>query len=188
MASSFRKPKAERKPRGEGTDDPALPKVTPRKERRGKGLEGLGRVSLSAMGPLAKGSTGIAVALLADWAAIVGDDLAARTTPERLSKRRGKDGRTQSILKVRAASGAVATALSHRKPLVLERIATHFGQAAVHDLSIVQGGLAAPPVRKPRPDDLAAEKAQWAAKLGDVQDPNLREALACLGAALDSKS
>ncbi len=123
------------------------------------------------------GKKGFAEArVLTNWSQIVGEELAARTCPEKI----GRDG----SLTVRAASG-FALELQHLEPLVLERIATYFGYRAVTRLLIRQGPLPAPPpgaAAPPTPLTGAQEEA-LADQVATATDPELRQALAGLGRA-----
>jgi hypothetical protein len=123
---------------------------------------------------VARHGGGVLGRMKAEWAAVVGAELAALTWPEAL----GRDG----ALKLRVASN-LAVELQHRAPLLIERINLFFGRAAVIRLVLVQGPLplpAPPPTAMPAP--LAAEAAKALdLRLGDIADPGLRAALAGLG-------
>ena len=130
------------------------------------------------------GKRGFAEAqLVAQWRAIVGDELADKLAPDRLGFRGGE--RRNGSLRVRVASG-FGPEVQHRSPLILERINAFFGYRAVERLILVQG----PPVRaasaaRPRPRALAAaETAALDRRLAGVEDPELRDALRRLGAAI----
>ncbi len=123
---------------------------------------------------VARRGGGVLGRLKAEWAAVVGAELAALTWPESL----GRDG----ALKLRVASH-LAVELQHRAPLVIERINLFFGRAVVARLVLVQGPLplAAPPATA-MPMLLSAEEAAALdIRLNDVADPELRAALAGLG-------
>jgi len=123
---------------------------------------------------VARRGGGVLLRLKAEWAAVVGAELAALTWPETL----GRDG----ALKLRVAS-IVALELQHRAPLVIERINRYFGRDAIARLVLVQGPLplaASPATAAPTP--LAAEEAMALdLRLDDIADPKLRAALARLG-------
>jgi hypothetical protein len=116
----------------------------------------------------------VETAVLTEWPAIVGDDLAARCVPESL----GRDG----ALRVRA-QGAAAPELQHMAPRILERVATFFGYRAATRLVILHGA----PRRSPkRPREaarpLTAEETERIADLARrVEDAELRAALERLG-------
>ena len=77
--------------------------------------------------------------VVAEWASIVGEHLAARSLPERVT--RPADGRGGGTLHVRVASGALAVELQHLEPLIVERINTYFGYLAVARLKLVHGPI-----------------------------------------------
>ena len=143
-------------------------------ERR-PGMRAAGVAAARVAGPIvARRGGGALVRLKAEWAAVLGAELAAATWPAAL----GRDG----ALKLHVAS-SIALDLQHRAPLVIERINLFFGRALVTRLLLVQGPLplAAPPATA-IPAALAPEEASALdRRLGDVADPELRAALAGLG-------
>jgi len=123
---------------------------------------------------VARRGGGVLGRLKAEWAAVVGAELAALTWPEAL----GREG----ALKLRVASH-LALELQHRAPLVIERINLFFGRGVVTRLGLVQGPLPlAVPTAAALPAPLAPDEAKALdMRLGDIADPKLREALAGLG-------
>ena len=117
---------------------------------------------------------GILGRLKAEWAAVVGPELAALAWPEAL----GRDG----ALKLLVAS-SFALELQHRAPLVIERINLFFGHQAVARLVLLQGTLplAAAPGPVPAAPLAAEEATALDTRLADIADPELRAALAGLG-------
>lgn len=136
------------------------------------------------------GKRGFAEAgLITEWASIVGDALAAASRPDRLSMSPGRrDGGT---LKIRVGGGA-ATELQHLEPLILERINGHFGYRAVERLVLMHAPVddidtakdkrkkTKPPTPMPNP----AGMAEIESHLAEVEDPEIRTALARLGQAM----
>lgn len=123
--------------------------------------------------------------LQARWAEIVGDQIARRTEPVKLTKARGGAGATLEI----KVEGAAAPAVQHQAADILDRVNLFLGKGAVEKLRIVQG-----PVRKaaavatkpkaPRPRPLAPLDAAAEAELARAAEPApgpLREALVRLG-------
>ena len=101
-------------------------------ERR-SGLRPIGDAATRIAAPIvARGGGGVLARLKAEWSAIAGAELAARTWPEKL----GRDG----ALKLLVLPG-FALDLQHRAPLVIDRINIYFGRAAVARLVLVQGSL-----------------------------------------------
>jgi hypothetical protein len=90
-------------------------------------------------------------ALKARWREIVGETLAARTEPTKLSRPRG-GGAAVLELKV---DGPAAALIQHQAADILARVNLFLGQGAVAKLRIVQG-----PVRRPEASQAAAKAAQ----------------------------
>jgi hypothetical protein len=121
--------------------------------------------------------------LVTDWAAVVGQTIAERSLPLRLSFTGGE--RRDGTLHVRV-SGALALELQHLEPQILERINGYFGYRAVGRLRIHQGPVPdqRPPRRpSPAPPSPAAE-AEIGSLVSAVEDDGLRQALQGLGRSL----
>jgi hypothetical protein len=118
--------------------------------------------------------------LRAEWSAIVGPELARISRPEALLAARGRTGKA---LRLRAPSSA-ALELQHKSGQLVERVNAYFGHRMIDDIRLVQGAVdarpAPPPV--PAPDAQALERMAERAKA--VDDPDLRAALARLGARI----
>ena len=127
-----------------------------------------------------------AVEIIANWREIVGPDLAAETSPERLAFPRG--ARSGGTLHVTAA-GSVALEIQHLEPLILERINRTFGYAAVSRIALTQGPRRSRPDRgktdaaKPPAVD-AQRRAAIDAGTQDIASEPLRTALRDLGKAV----
>lgn len=151
-------------------------------QRRGK-MRAVGR-ELPRIAGRALGKRGLGEAqLVAEWRAVVGEELAAETLPMRLSFVQG--GRRNGVLKLRVTSAA-ALAVQHREPQILERINSFFGYGAVARLALVQGPLpdrVRTRLRVPRALT-AAERASLSRRISQVSDPGLKSALERLGAAI----
>jgi hypothetical protein len=121
--------------------------------------------------------------LIAEWPAVVGEEIARHAAPLKLSFPRGQ--RREGTLTLRA-TGAFATELQHMAPQLLERINGYLGYGAIARLKIEQGRL--PPrarggMRQPQP--LAPdEELQMTTALQRIADDNLRQALEALGRAV----
>jgi hypothetical protein len=121
--------------------------------------------------------------LKARWREIVGEALASRTQPVKLTKARS--GGATLELKV---AGPVAALVQHQAPLILDRLNLYLGPGAVARLRIVQGPItrAAGPargatVRRLRPPLDAAAERQLAEGLADAPEGPLKDALMKLG-------
>ena len=142
---------------------------------RSHGFRAAGASLAKIVGPIvARHGGGILARLKAEWAAIIGPELAAVTWPEALVR--------GGTLKLRVAP-AKALELQHRAPLVIERVNLFFGREAVTRLALVQGPLPlAPSVLQStsRPLD-SREAAALDQQLSGVASPELRAALVGLG-------
>ncbi|MGF1561520.1 MAG: DUF721 domain-containing protein [Geminicoccaceae bacterium] len=120
--------------------------------------------------------------LLADWRSIVGEALASRCMPVRLSTQRG--ART---LHVQVEPG-FALEVQHDAPRIMQRINGHFGCRMVSRLQLLQapmptaagGGSTAAPAVPLSP----ADERGIAAEVAAIEDEGLRAALNRLGRAL----
>lgn len=132
-----------------------------------------------------------AAALITDWAVIVGKDVAAYTSPERLKWPRGVGlgeeieegdaGRPGATLIVRVEP-ARALDVQYRAHQLVERINRHFGYRAVAELRILQAPLPERVLRSgpaPRPSQPVA-----APELSGISDERLRRALTNLKSGL----
>ncbi len=121
--------------------------------------------------------------LIAEWPAIVGEEIARHAAPLKLGFPRGE--RREATLTLRA-SGAFATELQHLAPQLIERINGYLGYGAVARLRIEQGRL--PPRRRTgnlEPAPLSAgEKSRLESDLEPIADADLKRALAALGRAV----
>ncbi|NJM35927.1 MAG: DUF721 domain-containing protein [Rhodomicrobium sp.] len=87
-----------------------------------------------------------AAAILTDWEAIAGPELAAFTAPERLKwPRQHSSGDTAleapGALLILRVAGARALEVDHMRPWLIERINATFGYRAVSDIRILQAPL-----------------------------------------------
>ncbi|MGH7023929.1 MAG: DUF721 domain-containing protein [Caulobacteraceae bacterium] len=120
--------------------------------------------------------------LKARWSEIVGETLARRTEPVRLSPRRAGGGAT---LEVRV-EGPAATLIQHQAGEILARVNLFLGAGAAERLRIVQGPLRRAPRtatarRRPRGPLDAAKELALADSLADLPDGALKTALTRLG-------
>ncbi len=131
-----------------------------------------------------------AAALLTDWAAIAGPDLAVYSAPERLKWPRQPDapeearGQPAATLVLRV-DGPRAIELQHRLPQLIERINSYFGFRAVAQIRLYQAPLArSPDDRQPPPK--IAPRADRRGLVKRIRDPRLRTALSRIAAAIDA--
>ena len=149
-------------------------------ERRGR-VRTVGTI-LPRVAAKALGKRGLGEAQLAQhWAEIVGDRLAAATSPEKLSFPRGE--RRDGTLRLRVAPG-IALEVQHSEPVLLERINGFFGYRALARLVLNQNWVpnqeSRPRRRSLRPDENEALER----RVAPVADESLRGSLKRLGAAI----
>ena len=137
--------------------------------------------SVGTIAVKALGRRGLAFGpLLADWASIMGQDLAAHAVPAKLAFPPGR--RDEAVLHLRVTPAA-ALEIQHAAPQILERINACLGHRAVARLKLIQAPAAVS--ARPRRRSLsAAEDAAIAAATADVTDGELRAALERLGRSL----
>jgi hypothetical protein len=121
--------------------------------------------------------------LVAQWAEIVGSELARRILPEKLTFPGVQ--RRDGTLRLRVAPG-FALEVQHREPQILERLNAFFGYRALARLALVQGPLPADRAMATRRQrELGStERAALERRVAGVADTELRRALARLGAAV----
>jgi|AGTN01.3.fsa_nt_gi Uncharacterized protein conserved in bacteria len=119
-------------------------------------------------------------ALVVDWPAIVGSAVASHTLPLRIRfPPRERGGGT---LEIKVASSAFSTEIQHLEPLILERLNGYFGWNAVARLKLRHGPLPqTPPLRAAAAESSEPPPERVRAALEQVEDPDLRDALARLG-------
>jgi protein-disulfide isomerase len=155
--------------------------------RRAGGFRAVGGLTQAMTAGLARKGSGAGrlasiVKLRNDWQAIVGPELARCTEPEALiAGRGGKAGGKMLRLKV---AGAAALEVQHMSGQIVERVNAYFGHRQIDDIRLMQGAIARPagpkPIVKPAPEVVK----RMDGKVADVQDPDLRAALARLGARI----
>jgi hypothetical protein len=111
--------------------------------------------------------------VMADWEALVGAGLAARTRPRRLER---------GVLTI-ACAGPVAMELTMLAPQVIELINAGLGRPAVKSMRFIQAALPAPPPPRPQPAPMELPPAV-SARLEETPEGPLREALARLAAGV----
>ena len=126
-------------------------------------------------------STGI----VTHWAEIVGAEIATHAEPMRMSwPRRVHEDAPEPATLVLRVEGPVALEIQHLSGVIIEKVNRFFGWRAVGRIQIRQAPLRrrGPKARSAAPDP--AVVARLAASMIDIQDEDLRGALARLGAAV----
>lgn len=153
-------------------------------EQRRNGAVSLDMVGMKLMRPLL-GKRGLGEGDIAfHWESIVGGSIMAHNSaPERIVFPKGK--RTGGVLHLRVPNGALATALMHLKPQIMERINGYYGYSAIEDVRIHQRPLPPRPSRPAEPPPLDEDERQaLEVKLKDIDNPKLKAALSGLGEAM----
>ena len=126
--------------------------------------------------------------IIARWADIVGADIAAHSEPIKINWPRpaGEEPPEPATLVLRV-EGPVAIEIQHLSAVILERVNRFFGWQAIGRLALRQAPLRRrEPVTPPAVADPEAA-ARIAEGLSEVEDEDLRQALARLGAAIKRK-
>lgn len=122
--------------------------------------------------------------LVTRWPEIVGADVAEHAQPLKIQWRRPAEGDPQEPgTLVMRVEGPAAIEIQHLAGVILERVNRFFGWAAVDRIAMRQAPLKRP---KPRPSRVidAEEAAKIAQTLPAIEDEDLKQALARLGAAI----
>ncbi len=155
-------------------------------------LEDLTSVSRTIM-PLAKqllGAKGmLEMEILSDWTAIVGEELAQYSLPQKISFR--KDERSNGTLELLVLSGAFALEIQHRESQILNKINAYFGYDAVAKLKIIQNScpenflFTKKPIDNVKKNLVSPEEHNYITEIiKDVDNNELRRHLEILGEAV----
>ena len=118
--------------------------------------------------------------IVTKWKQIVGQRLGERTSPIRLAYRHGQ--RRSGTLHILVESG-FAVEIQHIEPLLIERVNSYYGYAAVAKLAIHQGSLPQSVTRQSEQIVLLSQQDQDALEsmIAPTRDRNLKAALQGLG-------
>ena len=126
--------------------------------------------------------------LVTRWAEIAGPEVAAHSEPLKIQWPRPVEGQPQEpatlVLRV---EGPMALEIQHASDVILQRVNRFFGWNAVGKIALRQAPLSRPKLRKTIKPIEPAAIAEVAKGLGHVEDDELREALARLGATIKRK-
>jgi hypothetical protein len=123
-------------------------------------------------------------AIIERWAEIVGSDLAQHAVPLEVKFQRQRNDGATLVLQV--ASGAAATLLQMKAPVLLERVNAFLGYKAIARIDAQQGPLPrrARTKMKPEPVLNAQEQTDIEQKIKNIVSSDLRVALQRLGSAI----
>lgn len=117
------------------------------------------------------------IELVTRWSEIAGRGLSEHCFPYRLSA-----GGASAPMLTLVADDRAALELQHQAPKLIDKINAYFGRAVVSKIKVVAGDIPKAHSARPRPRALtAAEEADLDRRVREVEDPNLRDALARLG-------
>jgi hypothetical protein len=126
--------------------------------------------------------------ILARWGDIVGPEIAAHSEPMKINWPRpmGDEAPEPATLMLRV-EGPAALEIQHLSAVILERVNRFFGWQAIGRIALRQAPLrrAVKSVPPPPPDPAIA--ARIAEGMPQIQDDELRQALARLGASIKLK-
>lgn len=155
----------------------------------------IGAYAARALDPAARARGFATTAILSEWPAIVGAELAKFTMPDKLVWPRRRDDaenaappkgrRDEGAILVLRVEGPRAIEVQHRSGQILERVNSYFGYRAVAEMRILQAPVArkaARPTVAPPPIDPDALPPSAA-----IDDNGLRAALLRLGSAARDK-
>jgi hypothetical protein len=123
--------------------------------------------------------------LVTRWTEIAGPEIATHSEPIKIQWPRAVEGQPQEpatlVLRV---DGPVALEIQHASDVILQRVNRFFGWNAVGRLALRQAPLSHKTLRTAaRPPD-EADVARVAGTLSSIEDDDLRDALARLGASI----
>jgi len=128
-----------------------------------------------------------AVEIVTHWQEIVGEDLAKRSEPIKLTWPRRDDPDSVGALQIRV-EGAYALEIQHLQPVIVERVNRYFGWRCVGRLAIRQGPVAARRKRPaPRKEPSAEEIEKTRDTIGKFEDEKLAHSVARLGALIKDR-
>ena len=151
----------------------------------------IGAYAARALDPAARARGFATTALLSEWPAIVGAELAEFTMPDKVvwPKHRDDDSqpkghRVEGAILVLRVEGPRAIEVQHRSGQILERVNSYFGYRAVAEMRILQAPVARKAPRPAAPPPIDPEALPPSA---EIEDQGLRGALLRLGSAARAK-
>jgi hypothetical protein len=154
----------------------------------------IGAYAARTLDPAARARGFATTAILSEWAAIVGSELAQFTMPDRVVWPRRREEHDDALQRGRREEGAIlvlrvegprAIEVQHRSGQILERVNTYFGYRAVVEMRILQAPVtrkAKPPPSRPLPLD-----PDVLPRSAGIASDSLRTALLRLGSAAKAR-
>lgn len=123
--------------------------------------------------------------LVTRWAEIAGAEVAKHSEPLKIQWPRPVEGQPhEPATLVLRVEGPMALEIQHASDAILQRVNRFFGWSAVGKLALRQAPLSRLDRRKRLPEPDPAAVARLAASLANVEDQDLRSALARLGVSI----
>jgi hypothetical protein len=162
---------------------------------KGGGARAIGSYIARLLDPVARARGFATTALLTEWPAIVGADLAAFTMPDKVVWPRRVEGqdpaggyrtrRAEGATLVLRVDGPRAIEVQYRAGQILDRVNTYFGYRAVADMRILQAPVTRA-ARQPVAPPVAIDETALPAS-ATIEDQGLRTALLRLGTGIRAK-
>ena len=126
--------------------------------------------------------------IVARWADIVGAEVAAHSEPLKINwPRQVNEDPAEPATLILRVEGPAAIEIQHLSSVILERVNQFFGWRAIGRLALRQAPLRRREPKKAPPSPDPAATARIAASLPQVENEDLRQALARLGAMVKRK-
>ena len=126
--------------------------------------------------------------LIARWADIAGPDIAAHSEPLKINWPRAiGDATPEPATMVLRVEGPAALEIQHLTAVILERVNRFFGWQAIGRLALRQAPLRRREAPTPPPPPDPETAASIAATMPAIENDDLRQALARLGASIKQK-
>jgi len=160
---------------------------------KGGSAKAIGAYVANMLDPIARARGFAITSLLSEWPAVVGEELARFTAPEKVVwPRRSEDGeaaspqsawRTDGAILVLKVDGPRAIEVQHRAEQILERVNIYFGYRAVAQLRFLQA-----PLGKAKGQAPASAGAEEPLPPHGIADTGLAKALGRLAAGIRGKT
>ncbi len=156
-------------------------------KRKYHGVKGLSQALNNVTKPIFRRRGFAENKILTDWNLIVGEAIGSCSAPRKLDFYRDK--KNDGVLHVEVYDSGLAMELSYMEPVILEKIASYFGYRAVGRLKLIQkpgGGESQNkiPVYVTPPVLQESKRAMFDQLIGDIEDEDMKKALASLGTSV----
>ena len=163
--------------------------------RAAGGARAIGAYVANMLDPIARARGFAITSLLSEWPAVVGEELARFTAPDKVVwPRRTEDGETASPQSAWRTDGAIlvlkvdgprAIEVQHRAEQILERVNIYFGYRAIAQLRFLQAPLPKAKIEAPAQAPASPDEPLAASGLADT---GLARALGRLAAGVRGKA